>query len=185
MLLSEREIPVGTFFFHGSPNFFKTPKNGSYLATYPMLSLAILTEHANGIGYFYVYLNRQPIKPNKRSVVPLIFRKPTPVDSLWEQGIKFPKGDLIAFSNFYEEYILDDTSNQLQLEMIYTIDIEHLRARAKALVANNIKYPKYLESSAEKALIEEFLPTYNYTSLKPKRIIAPDFGDDVYSDDEE
>ena len=151
----QRSFPAGKLFYHGSPFLFPSLNPGSYIAAFPTLSLAILTEKANGVGYLYVMRARTevPIPYQHRSVEGLFFNVPTPVDALAAEGKDYPPENLIARTDvYYDEFVVDSDENFILL-MIYQIDIEQLRARVKSLARTSIS------ESEEDLLIQEFLPT--------------------------
>lgn len=150
---------LDTIFYHGSPYFFEVPNPKSYFATFPTLSLAILTEKANGAGYVHVYRPKTISgSTSERLVSGLFLTKTVDVDSLEAMGVDVPDEFLIAKTdNFYAEFIFDEPDKYLELFMVYKVDIEKLRQRA-----SEINIDKVIDSDGEDILIREFMPTIDF-----------------------
>lgn len=153
---------LDTIFYHGSPHFFWMPKRGSYFATFPTLSLAILTEKGNGYGYIYVY---RPKALNgtvgQRLVGGLFLTEPADVDGLEADGEDVPDNILISKTDqYYTEYIFDEPDKYLEMFMMYKINIETLRERA---IENSVEKTIYAEG--EDVLIKEFMPSIDFINV--------------------
>lgn len=151
-----------TIFYHGSPHHFEMPKRGSYFATFPTLSLAILTEKGNGYGYVYVY---RPKALNgtvgERLVTGLFLTEPVDVDSLEADGKEVPDEILISKSDqYYTEYIFDEPDKYLEMIMMYKVDIEKLRD-----LSAEHSVDKTISAEGEDVLIREFMPSINFINV--------------------